>query len=72
MELELIRGIWGYHWWGNRKHFDEVAAGVGGIAGDIHPPASSPSEPPEPSRQPIGCPTGRTGRHVPGETNRNP
>ena len=25
-ELELIRGIWGYHWWGNRKHFDEVAA----------------------------------------------
>src|SRR5262245_58245526 len=26
MELELIRGIWGYHWWGNRKHFDEVAA----------------------------------------------
>jgi len=26
MELELIRGIWGYHWWANRKHFDEVAA----------------------------------------------
>src|SRR5262245_33612175 len=26
MELELIRGIWGYHWWGNRKHFDAVAA----------------------------------------------
>ncbi len=30
MELELdrqlIQGIWGYHWWGNRKHWDEVAA----------------------------------------------
>ena len=25
MELELMRGIWGYHWWGNRKHFDLVA-----------------------------------------------
>jgi uncharacterized damage-inducible protein DinB len=26
MELELIQGIWGYHWWGNRKLFDEAAA----------------------------------------------
>jgi len=26
MELELIRGIWDYHWWGNRKLFDEAAA----------------------------------------------
>jgi Uncharacterized protein conserved in bacteria len=26
LDGELIRGIWGYHWWGNRKHFDEVAA----------------------------------------------
>jgi uncharacterized damage-inducible protein DinB len=26
MELEMIRGIWDYHWWGNRKLFDEVAA----------------------------------------------
>ena len=30
MELELdrqlIQGIWGYHWWGNSTHFDEVAA----------------------------------------------
>ena len=26
MELELIRGIWGYHWWGNGKLFDEAAA----------------------------------------------
>ena len=26
MELELIRGIWDYHWWGNRKLFDETAA----------------------------------------------
>ena len=26
MELELIRGIWGYHWWGNRKLFDEATA----------------------------------------------
>ena len=26
MELELTRGIWGYHWWGNGKHFDLVAA----------------------------------------------
>ena len=26
LDRELIRGIWGYHWWGNRKHFDEVAA----------------------------------------------
>jgi uncharacterized damage-inducible protein DinB len=25
MELELIRGIWDYHWWGNRKLFDETA-----------------------------------------------
>ena len=24
MELELIQGIWGYHWWGNRKLFDEA------------------------------------------------
>ena len=26
MELELIRGIWDYHWWGNRTLFDEAAA----------------------------------------------
>ncbi len=26
MELELIRGIWDYHWWGNRTLFTEVAA----------------------------------------------
>ena len=26
MELELIQGIWGYHWWSNRKLFDETAA----------------------------------------------
>jgi uncharacterized damage-inducible protein DinB len=26
MELELIRGIWDYHWWANRKLFDEAAA----------------------------------------------
>ena len=26
MELELIRGIWDYHWWGNRKIFDEAHA----------------------------------------------
>ena len=26
LDRELIRGIWGYHWWGNRKHFDEAAA----------------------------------------------
>ncbi|HUO62363.1 MAG TPA: DinB family protein [Terriglobales bacterium] len=26
MELELIRGIWDYHWWSNRKLFDEVKA----------------------------------------------
>jgi hypothetical protein len=26
MELELIRGICDYHWWGNRKLFAEAAA----------------------------------------------
>jgi uncharacterized damage-inducible protein DinB len=26
MELELIQGIWGYHWWSNGKLFDETAA----------------------------------------------
>ncbi len=26
MEVELIRGIWDYHWWGNRTLFDEAAA----------------------------------------------
>ena len=26
MDRQLIQGIWGYHWWGNRQHFDEVAA----------------------------------------------
>ncbi len=26
MELELIRGIWGYHWWANRKLFDEATS----------------------------------------------
>ena len=26
MDRQLIQGIWGYHWWGNRTHFDEVAA----------------------------------------------
>ena len=26
MERELIQGIWSYHWWGNRKLFDEAAA----------------------------------------------
>lgn len=26
MELELIRGIWDYHFWANRKLFDETAA----------------------------------------------
>ncbi len=28
MELELIRGIWKYHWWANRKLFG-VVAGLG-------------------------------------------
>jgi uncharacterized damage-inducible protein DinB len=26
MELELIRGIWDYHWWGNRTLFDAAKA----------------------------------------------
>jgi uncharacterized damage-inducible protein DinB len=26
MELELIRGIWDYHWWANRTLFDEAHA----------------------------------------------
>jgi len=26
MDRQLIQGIWGYHWWGNRQHYDEVAA----------------------------------------------
>jgi uncharacterized damage-inducible protein DinB len=26
MDRQLIQGIWGYHWWGNRQHFDDVAA----------------------------------------------
>ena len=26
LDRQLIQGIWGYHWWGNRRHFDEVAA----------------------------------------------
>lgn len=25
MEIELIRGSWNYHWWGNRKLFDIVS-----------------------------------------------
>jgi uncharacterized damage-inducible protein DinB len=28
LDRELVRGIWGYHWWANRKHFDE-AVGLG-------------------------------------------
>jgi uncharacterized damage-inducible protein DinB len=28
MELELIRGSWNYHWWGNRKLFD-IVSGLG-------------------------------------------
>jgi uncharacterized damage-inducible protein DinB len=26
MDRQLIQGIWSYHWWGNRTHFDEGAA----------------------------------------------
>ncbi len=26
MDRQLIQGIWGYHWWANRTHFDEVSA----------------------------------------------
>jgi len=26
MDRQLIQGIWGYHWWANRNHFDLVAA----------------------------------------------
>ena len=26
LDRQLIQGIWGYHWWGNLKHFDEAAA----------------------------------------------
>lgn len=25
MEVELIRGLWGYHWWANHLHFDLAA-----------------------------------------------
>ena len=28
MELDLIRGSWNYHWWGNRKLFD-IVSGLG-------------------------------------------
>ncbi|HTY79903.1 MAG TPA: DinB family protein [Candidatus Bathyarchaeia archaeon] len=36
MELELIRGIWGYHWWSNRTLFGEVAAlGADGAKKDM-------------------------------------
>jgi uncharacterized damage-inducible protein DinB len=26
MELTLIRGLYGYHWWANRQLFDAAAA----------------------------------------------
>ncbi len=26
MDRQLIQGIWAYHWWANRNHFDLVAA----------------------------------------------
>ena len=31
MDRQLIQGIWGYHWWANRNHFDLVA-GLGEAA----------------------------------------